>query len=200
MNNTTNQKRRFSSISSQVTKESSKSYYSISILTTQNSQCNLVIKQQSKLLALKHKIQKSIDNWTPSVTIEEGTLKKPHQHSKPANKTKQKIPNASNISNMLIPNFGSELAESWKTKTWLTKSEMKIDRWDYRPMRMRRLSGLEEHFSRRRSSVMRSTEGTSSKFEFAIAVSGDAVGAVVVNGVGGCWVQSRNTRSRTRIM
>lgn len=31
------------------------------------------------------------------------------------------------------------------------------------PMRMRRLSGLEEHFMRRRSSVMRSTEGTSSK-------------------------------------
>lgn len=30
-------------------------------------------------------------------------------------------------------------------------------------MRMRRLSGLEEHFMRRRSSVMRSTEGTSSK-------------------------------------
>ena len=31
------------------------------------------------------------------------------------------------------------------------------------PTRMRRLSGLEEHFIRRRSSVMRSTEGTSSK-------------------------------------
>ena len=32
------------------------------------------------------------------------------------------------------------------------------------PMRMRRLSGLEEHFMRRRSSDMRSREGTSSKF------------------------------------
>ena len=31
-------------------------------------------------------------------------------------------------------------------------------------MRMSRLSGLVEHFMRRRSSVMRSTEGTSSKF------------------------------------
>uniref|UniRef100_A0A7C8ZUL2 Uncharacterized protein n=1 Tax=Opuntia streptacantha TaxID=393608 RepID=A0A7C8ZUL2_OPUST len=32
------------------------------------------------------------------------------------------------------------------------------------PTRMRRLSGLEEHLRRRRSSVMRSTEGISSKF------------------------------------
>lgn len=31
------------------------------------------------------------------------------------------------------------------------------------PIRMRRLSGLVEHFMRRRSSVMRSTEETSSK-------------------------------------
>lgn len=35
------------------------------------------------------------------------------------------------------------------------------------PMRMRRLSGLVEHFIRRRSSVMRSTEGTSSKLAAA---------------------------------
>lgn len=41
------------------------------------------------------------------------------------------------------------------------------------PTRMRRLSGLEEHFMRRRSSDMRSVEGTSSKLTaelLAIAV------------------------------
>ena len=38
-------------------------------------------------------------------------------------------------------------------------------------MRIRRLSGLEEHLRRRRSSVMRSREGTSSKLVLAIVVS-----------------------------
>lgn len=47
-------------------------------------------------------------------------------------------------------------------------------------MRIRRLSGLEEHLKRRRSSVMRSKEGTSSKLVLAIAVWDDDV-VVVAN-------------------
>ena len=47
-------------------------------------------------------------------------------------------------------------------------------------MRIRRLSGLEEHLKRRRSSVMRSREGTSSKLVLAIAVSDSDVVVVAL--------------------
>lgn len=39
------------------------------------------------------------------------------------------------------------------------------------PMRMRRLSGLDEHLSRRRSSLIMSNEGTSSKEMLLLAIS-----------------------------
>jgi hypothetical protein len=51
----------------------------------------------------------------------------------------------------------------WRERKWKSK------KWD-KPMSMRRLSGLSEHFIRRRSSLMRSSDGTSSKFAAAAAL------------------------------
>lgn len=53
------------------------------------------------------------------------------------------------------------------TITWVKSCTAAVKRGEKKgiiPMRMRRLSGLVEHFIRRSSSVMRSVEGMSSKF------------------------------------